>query len=974
MATVLGTFGDDTITPDGVSDGVVGGPPTSGPDSISGSSGNDYIDGGGGADTINGGPGADTLFGGSGNDLLDGGSGNDYIDGGPGDDTLIASSGNDTLLGGNGDDVLRIGGNFNQPIHFNGGPGTDTVVITEHSFLAGFSSTGVEVLNGGNNIIFGTDAGNDILDFSGLAMSNVTRIDGLGGDDVIRGGELADRIHGGAGNDQLFGNGGNDILEGGAGNDTLYGGEGNDILNGGGGDDHIDGGPGDDTLIASGGFDTLLGGAGDDVLVIAGTFNTPVHFDGGPGTDTIVFAETSFLAGLSATDVEILNGNGNIVYGTIAGDDILDLSGFQVVNVATVDGLGGNDTIIAATDAVGQIHYDGGLGVDTLVLTFSPSAWAGLSDAQRDAIDDYAAAPSGTLLSLPGLLTAANFEVAVVNVGERPTIRIADAQAVEGGLLSFAVTADFAHPTQAITATYTIVFDGDADAADLAPATPLTGTVTIAAGATAASIDVGTFDDLLLEETETFTVRLSNVSLNARLANTDATGTIVDNEVLRPTLAIADAQATEGGTLSFTVTTTLVDPGAEITATYTIVFDGAASAADLAPATSLTGTVTIAAGATTTAVVVDTFDDALIEGAESFSVVLSNPSANAQLGDAGATGTILDNEPALATLAIADAQATEGGALAFAVSTDFAHQNQAVTATYTIVFDGAASAADLAPATPLTGTVTIPAGATATTINIATLDDILFEGPETFSVVLGDPSANAVIGTGEAIGTIEDNDLPGPNIVGSEGDDTITPTRVTAGVTGGRPTNEADVIAGLGGNDLIEGGGGDDTLSGGNGADTLRGGDGDDVVDGGNGNDRLYGDKGNDLLLGGAGNDRLWGGAGNDTLIGGTGNDQLRGGGGNDVLDGGTGDDTLFGGDGNDVFVLRAGDGINRVQDFVRGDDRLGLDDGLTFADLTLIRLGGGVTEITLTADGALIALVQADSTAALTEGDFLIL
>jgi Ca2+-binding RTX toxin-like protein len=58
-------------------------------------------------------------------------------------------------------------------------------------------------------------------------------------------------------------------------------------------------------------------------------------------------------------------------------------------------------------------------------------------------------------------------------------------------------------------------------------------------------------------------------------------------------------------------------------------------------------------------------------------------------------------------------------------------------------------------------------------------------------------------------------------IIGTSGDDTITPAGVSGGVTGGIPSNDADIISGLGGNDLIDGGGGADTLIGGAGDDVF---------------------------------------------------------------------------------------------------------------------------------------------------------
>jgi Ca2+-binding RTX toxin-like protein len=67
-------------------------------------------------------------------------------------------------------------------------------------------------------------------------------------------------------------------------------------------------------------------------------------------------------------------------------------------------------------------------------------------------------------------------------------------------------------------------------------------------------------------------------------------------------------------------------------------------------------------------------------------------------------------------------------------------------------------------------------------------------------------------------------------------------------------------------------------------ADVLAGGGGDDVLVGLGGDDRLLGQSGNDLLLGGAGDDDLNGGSGTDILVGGAGADRLNAGSGQDIL------------------------------------------------------------------------------------------
>jgi Ca2+-binding RTX toxin-like protein len=128
-----------------------------------------------------------------------------------------------------------------------------------------------------------------------------------------------------------------------------------------------------------------------------------------------------------------------------------------------------------------------------------------------------------------------------------------------------------------------------------------------------------------------------------------------------------------------------------------------------------------------------------------------------------------------------------------------------------------------------------------------------------------------------------------------------------------------------GGTDLLAfGGDGADLLTGNAGTNRLRGGDGADVLSGLGGADALLGQNGADQLLGGDGNDHLFGGAGKDVLDGGAGNDRLLGSIDADRLTGGAGDDAFVFEDFED-FIPVTGSALDRITDFVRGDDVIDL-------------------------------------------------
>ena len=151
------------------------------------------------------------------------------------------------------------------------------------------------------------------------------------------------------------------------------------------------------------------------------------------------------------------------------------------------------------------------------------------------------------------------------------------------------------------------------------------------------------------ETNETVTVTLTNPQgaspeATPPLGDAVATGTILDND--QSVISIADTSVTEGGNLVFTVSRTLhlrAEPDRQLR--------GQRSArpklGDLSGA--LCGTVTFAPGELSKTITVATVDDSIGETDETVTVTLTNPQgaspeATPTLGDAVATGTILDND------------------------------------------------------------------------------------------------------------------------------------------------------------------------------------------------------------------------------------------------------------------------------------------------------------------------------------------
>ena len=236
-------------------------------------------------------------------------------------------------------------------------------------------------------------------------------------------------------------------------------------------------------------------------------------------------------------------------------------------------------------------------------------------------------------------------------------------------------------------------------------------------------------------------------------------------------------------------------------------------------------------------------------------------------------------------------------------------------------------------------------------------DNTYFYSDDFAQIVSQDPTANRAV------------------VSDRSGTDTINAAMVTSDLDLNLKPKGTSQVAGQ--SLSIESGTTIENAFGGDGRDRIKGNRADNRLDGGRNDDILSGLKGADTLIGNAGDDRLKGGKDNDQLLGGDGNDRLLGGAGDDLLDGGNGDDLLngqsgtnqlVGNDGADIFVLNAGDGLDTIQDFEDGRDRLELGRGLSFGSLAFSQTGNAL-EIASGTD--ILASLQGISLDQITAEDF---
>ena len=224
-------------------------------------------------------------------------------------------------------------------------------------------------------------------------------------------------------------------------------------------------------------------------------------------------------------------------------------------------------------------------------------------------------------------------------------LSIANAEAGEGSMLIFTVTSAFAIAEQ-ISFQYEATLDNTTTAGEADLSGQLTGTSTIDINKTSTTISIATVNDSLREEAESFSVILSDLS------PTDATfavdnigrGTIIDNDATGIVIiSVADAEANEdSGTINFQVTSNF-NHSQDVTFDYEVVLDNSANANDF---DTTTGTATISAANSSTMIAISIATDGTLEPNETFSLMLTNTSANATIDSANnsATGKILNDD------------------------------------------------------------------------------------------------------------------------------------------------------------------------------------------------------------------------------------------------------------------------------------------------------------------------------------------
>jgi uncharacterized protein (TIGR03118 family) len=308
-----------------------------------------------------------------------------------------------------------------------------------------------------------------------------------------------------------------------------------------------------------------------------------------------------------------------------------------------------DDSIV---DQVAEAFSDGGNGDLALLagtLTFAPGETSKSFPVAifpdsfvegTETIDLVLSNPSdNTGLTTPSIATLTILD-ATGTPAASPAISISDMAQVEGnsGSSSFVFNVSLNAPSAlAVTVDFATANGSATSGSDY---TSRIGSVSFAPNETTKTVSIQVSGDGTNEPDETFFVNLSNAA-NATIADAQGIGVILNDDApavgVSPTFTVVE----NAGTLSIAVTR-----GGDATVPGTVDFataDGTAS--QQSDYIIANGTLSFAAGEMTKNVVISIIDDVKVEGSETFTFSLSNPTGGVVLGSANtSTITITDND------------------------------------------------------------------------------------------------------------------------------------------------------------------------------------------------------------------------------------------------------------------------------------------------------------------------------------------
>ena len=305
--------------------------------------------------------------------------------------------------------------------------------------------------------------------------------------------------------------------------------------------------------------------------------------------------------------------------------------------------------------------------------------------------------------------------------------------------------------------------------------TTLPGSVIIFAGLGSALITVTPVNDSIPECAETVVLTLVSGTGYTVGAPSSDTVTIIDNDLPIVSVAATTPNASEAGPTNGVFTVSRAGcTASNLVVKYTL--SGTATPGADYKTNTLTGSVTIAAGSSSTTVTVTPVDDTLSECTETVVLTLATNAAYQVGSSSNDAVNIIDNDPPTVSIAATTPTASETGPTSGAFTVT---RNGCLPSPLTVNYSIGGTAGNGVDYGTLTGSVTIPANATTAPITITPIDDTVPECSETVILTLTANAAYTVGSPSSATVTITDNDLPQVSIVAT------TPTANETGPVSG---------------------------------------------------------------------------------------------------------------------------------------------------------------------------------------------
>ena len=402
------------------------------------------------------------------------------------------------------------------------------------------------------------------------------------------------------------------------------------------------------------------------------------------------------------------------------------------------------------TVTVEGIRVGSDVSVSPEELVFTPQSWRTRKTVTVRAVQD-ADAIDEPVLTLKHRVAGADYagvpagSVAVtVLEDDTPELSVADDEALEGeGEIVFEASLDI-RSSREVTVDYATVSGSATEGVDYLRGE---GTLVFAPLQTTARIVVPLVNDDIDEPAETFSLDLTSfVNSDPAGGSGSATGTILDDDLPKVRISAMEGVVAEGSDVRFRFARE-GDPSVRLTVEVGI-DDPGDFLRGAAP-----GTVDFTVGSDEAVLALPTVDDDLDERDGTITATIQESDEYEISGSPAAQVTVTDNDATPAVI-IAGAEAAERvGSISFPVTLRGASAYEVTVDWLTgdltahVGHDYEAGA----------GRLTFAPGETSGTIRVVILDDLLPEGPETFTVTLSG-ARNAVIEVASATGTITDDD------------------------------------------------------------------------------------------------------------------------------------------------------------------------------------------------------------------------